>query len=155
MYRIYICMRYGHGQAGIIGITLKPETIKTWALSRHTCSQLVEDIAALRGESDENRFQTSHKEEANARIESDKKDREELKCKLDLCIHPLMPEIHPPKLVNVTNGALAVPEVNVSQAISISHNQLIELEKSLPTGFWKKNTKKSQDHGNSKKRHFY
>ena len=130
-------MRYGHGRAGIIGITLKPETLKTWALSRHTCSQLVEDIAALRGESDENRFQTSHKEEANARIESDKKDREELKCKLDLCIHPLMPEIHPPKLVNVTNGALVLPEVNVPQAISIGHNQLIEFEKSLPTGFWK------------------
>ena len=49
-----------------------------------------------------------------------------------------MPEIHPPKLVNVTNGALAVPEVNVSQAISIGHNQLIEFEKSsLPTGYWK------------------
>ena len=130
-------MRNGHSRAGIIGITLKLETLKTWALSRHTCSQLVEDLAALRGESDENRFQTSHKEEANARIESDKKDREELKCKLDLCIHPLMPEIHPPKLVNVTNGELAVPEVNVSQAISIGHNQLIEFEKSLRTGFWK------------------
>ena len=48
-----------------------------------------------------------------------------------------MPEIHPPKLVNVTNGVLAAPEVNVSQAISIGHNQLIEFEKSLPTGFWK------------------
>jgi len=28
-------MRYGHGKAGIVGITLKPETLKTWALSRH------------------------------------------------------------------------------------------------------------------------
>ena len=42
-------MKYGHGRAGIIGITLKPETLKTLALSRHTCSQLVEGIAALRG----------------------------------------------------------------------------------------------------------
>ena len=29
-------MRYGHGRAGIVGITLKPETL---ALSRHICSQ--------------------------------------------------------------------------------------------------------------------
>ena len=28
-------MRYGHGKAGVIGITLKPETLKTWALSLH------------------------------------------------------------------------------------------------------------------------
>ena len=29
-------IRYGHGPGGIIGITLKPETLKTWALkSRH------------------------------------------------------------------------------------------------------------------------
>ena len=26
-------MRYGHGQSGIIGITLRPETLKTWAYS--------------------------------------------------------------------------------------------------------------------------
>ena len=56
-------MRYGHGQAGIVGITLKPETLKTWALSRHVCSQLMEDLAELRGESDENKALTSHKEE--------------------------------------------------------------------------------------------
>ena len=31
-------MRYGHGRAGMVGITLKPETLKTWALSRHFCS---------------------------------------------------------------------------------------------------------------------
>ncbi len=34
-------MRYGHGQAGIVRITLKPETLKTWALSHHICSQLM------------------------------------------------------------------------------------------------------------------
>ncbi len=28
-------MRYGHGQSGIIGITLIPETLKTWAYSLH------------------------------------------------------------------------------------------------------------------------
>ncbi len=87
-------MRYGHGRAGIVGITLKPETLKTWALSRHICSQLMEDLAELRGESDEYRFQDSHKEEAASRISSDKKDTEAFKRKLEMCIHPLKPELY-------------------------------------------------------------
>ena len=56
-------MRYGHGRAGIVGITLKPETLKTWALSQRVCLQLMENLAELRGESDENKAQMSHKEE--------------------------------------------------------------------------------------------
>ena len=130
-------MRYGHGRAGIVGITLKPETLKTWALSRHICCQSLEDLAALQDKSNECRFQVSHKEEAHARIESDKIDREALKSKLDLCIHPLKPNVHPTKLVNVANGTLAVTEINVCQAISIGQNQLVEFEKSLPNGFWR------------------
>ena len=35
MYIETTFMRYGHGKAGIIGIPLKPETLKTWALSLH------------------------------------------------------------------------------------------------------------------------
>ena len=97
----------------------------------------MEDLAALRDESNECRFQVSHKEEAHARIESDKIDREALKSKLDLCIHPLKPDVHPTKLVNVANGTLAVTEVNVCQAISIGQNKLVEFEKSLPNGFWR------------------
>ena len=87
-------MRYGHGRQGIIGITLKPETLKTWALSCHICSQLMEDLAELRSESNDNRFQDSHKEEATARVYRDKNDREALKSKLEMCIHPLKPELH-------------------------------------------------------------
>ena len=34
-------MRYGHGPEGIIEITFKPETDKTWALGLHICSRLV------------------------------------------------------------------------------------------------------------------
>ena len=106
-------MRYGHGRAGIVGITLKPETLKTWALSRHVCSQLMEDLAELRGESDENKAQTSCKEEGVTRIENDKKDREALKNQLDMCIHPMKPEDHPENLMNISNGTIAVPQVNV------------------------------------------
>jgi len=28
-------IRYGHNKSGIVGITLKPETLKTWANSLH------------------------------------------------------------------------------------------------------------------------
>ena len=41
--------RYGHGPDGIIGITLKPTTLKTWALGLHICSRLEQDIISLVG----------------------------------------------------------------------------------------------------------
>ena len=41
-------MQYGNGKSGIIDITLKPETLKTWALSLHVCGQLNEDLPILR-----------------------------------------------------------------------------------------------------------
>ena len=37
-------MRYGHAPGGIIGITLKAQTLKVWALSIHTCSRLEADL---------------------------------------------------------------------------------------------------------------
>ena len=40
--------RYGHGLSGIIGITLKPETLKTWAFSLHTRHGIMDDLNAMR-----------------------------------------------------------------------------------------------------------
>ena len=37
-------MRYGHAPGGIVGITLKPATLKVWALSMHACSWLESDM---------------------------------------------------------------------------------------------------------------
>ena len=37
-------MRYGHACGGIVGITLKPETLKVWALSLHACSWVESDL---------------------------------------------------------------------------------------------------------------
>ena len=37
MYIETTFIRYGHDKGGIIGITLKPETLKVWALSLYTC----------------------------------------------------------------------------------------------------------------------
>ena len=39
--------RYDHGPKGIIGITLKPNTLKTWALGLHICSKAGESIGSL------------------------------------------------------------------------------------------------------------
>ena len=40
-------MRYGHGTGGIIGITLKPETLKTWTYSLHTCNDIVQSLDVM------------------------------------------------------------------------------------------------------------
>ena len=63
--------------ACIVGIMLKPETLKTWALSHHICSQFMEDIAGLR-EDMMDKAQMTHKEEGKAHIEPDHRDREGL-----------------------------------------------------------------------------
>ena len=50
MYIESTFMRYGHSPGGIIGITLKPSTLKRWALSRHLCSQIVKDVSEMKDE---------------------------------------------------------------------------------------------------------
>ena len=59
-------MRYGHEQSGIIGITLRPETVKTWAYSLHACNTLVSHLDAMRTQEQHKPPQTHHKEETNA-----------------------------------------------------------------------------------------
>ena len=44
MYIETTFIRYGHAPGGILGITLKPETLKVWALCLHTCSRLEADL---------------------------------------------------------------------------------------------------------------
>ena len=58
-------MRCGPGRPGIVGISLKPDTLKTWALSRHICSELMQDFKELRGKSDSKNY---HKEEVMTRV---------------------------------------------------------------------------------------
>ena len=57
------------------------------------------------------------------------KDREALKSKLEVCIHPLNPELHPEQLVNVANGTIRVSEINVDQAVRIGHSQMLDLRR--------------------------
>ena len=39
--------RYGHGKRGIIGVTLKPETLLVWSLSLHICGRLEQDLPSF------------------------------------------------------------------------------------------------------------
>ena len=41
-------MHYGHGQNGIIGLTLKPETLKTWTYSTYACNAVVSNINEIK-----------------------------------------------------------------------------------------------------------
>ncbi len=73
-------MRFGHGQEGIIGITLQPETLKRWALGLHICTKLKKDIKTMvRG--DVEAHVMTHKEEGRSRIKSDSNDRSNIRDK--------------------------------------------------------------------------
>ena len=127
-------MRYGHGPNGIIGITLKPETMKWWAYSMHTCSRIAQDIANMSDDSVE-REVICRKEEKPSRITSDAKDRNKIWEKLLTCIDPLDPNAHPTDLINVVAGRIAPETVNAHDAVDIGNGQLVSFEKSWPDGF--------------------
>ena len=103
-------MRYGNGPGGIIGITVKPETLKTWALSLHVCVE--QDVDKLL-EKNQNTSKEAHKEEMKARITKDGTDRESNPDKLKLCIDPLAPTSHPPNIVNIASGQVVDHKVNL------------------------------------------
>lgn len=74
MYIESTFMRYGHGKGGIIGITLKLETLKVWALSLHKCSQVESHLTAMTTD-DATIPKEKHKEESTSRIVADKRQR--------------------------------------------------------------------------------
>jgi len=125
-------MRYGHAPAGIIGITLKPKTLKVWAFSLHACSRLEADLDDMI----EKTFEAvdKHKEEGKARIGNDQRDREAIREQLAKCINPLTPEKHPENLMNIVTGEHASSKVNVEDAVQIGLNQMREFSKRLPEG---------------------
>ena len=98
-------MRYGHGKRGIIGVTLKPETLKVWSLSLHICSRLEQDLSNFLYPDNDTEL-SNHKEESKGRISGDKADRESIKRKLQECITPMNPEGHPPEVVYIAMGKL-------------------------------------------------
>ncbi len=129
-------MRYGHGQNGIVGITLKPETLETWSYSLHTCSSLTNDLQAMRDREPKS-CQSAHKEEFAGRRKTDALNRDTIRGKLELCINPLNPEQHADGLVNIVTGKVVThPQVNVDNAIHLGTTQMAKFEQSLPGGFY-------------------
>ena len=120
-----IYMRYGHapGGVGIVGITLKPETLKVWALSLHACSWLKSDLDDMTDEDTESKVVTTHNEEAKARITEDKRDRDGIRQKIDTCSNPLDSAAHPSGIVNVVSGQIGSTGVNVHNAVTIGTEQ--------------------------------
>ena len=128
-------MRYGHGRKGVIGITLKPETLKTWAYSLHACNRLINDLNEIR-DKEGLPAQTYHKEEMPSRIKADAMDRKALHEKLELIIDLLNPEQHQEGLINVVTGKVINHQsVNVNNAVMLGKRQMETFEQSWPDGF--------------------
>ena len=127
-------MRYGHGPGGLVGITLNAAVMKQWALSLHTCSQLVKDLTDLKDGGHKIQI-TRHKEESAARKASDDIDRQKIGEKLSLCTNPLDPDEHESGIVNIITGKVCVHSVNVDCAVDIGRQQMEAFHSSWPDGF--------------------
>ena len=125
-------MRYGHGKRGIIGVTLKPETLKVWSLSLHNCNKLEQDLSSFLYPDNDTGL-TGHKKESKGRISGDKADRES---KLQECIDPRNPEGHSPEVVNIAIGQIAHDSGNVDKTVELGSKQMKEFENG-----WHKNSK--------------
>ena len=141
-------MRYGHAPGGIVGITLKPETLKVWALSLHACSWLESDLDDMTDDDTESKVVTTHNEEAKARIAEDKRVRGGIRQKIETCSNPLDSAAHPSGIVNVVSGQIGSTEVNVHNAVTIGTEQMEVFESRLPQGLYETTTKRvvTMDH---------
>lgn len=128
-------MRYGHGHSGIIGLTMKPEALKTWTMSIHAINTVMSGINTIDEVGDES--QSHHKEESKGRMRTDTRDRKALREKLSMVIDPLDPEQHlKDGLVNIVTGnVVSDPKVNVDQAIAIAVAEMNAFEAGWPASF--------------------
>ena len=146
-------MRYGHGHSGIIGLTMRPDALKTWAMSIHAINTVMSDLNTI--DDNEVPSQSYHKEESKGRIKTDATDRNALKEKLDMSIDPLDPEQHPEDgLVNIVTGkVVSDPKVNVDQAITIATCEMNSFEAGWPASFHGPIQKKVQTMAKADKHH--
>ena len=129
-------MRYGHSKTGIVGITLQPQTLKTWAYSLHTCHTIVNDLHEMRSE-DSNKSQSIHKEEMPARMKYDEDGRKQLRDKLKLCLDPLEVSHSPTDLVHIVTGQIITSKsINVDDATRLGKEQMEKFEESWPDSFY-------------------
>ena len=127
-------MHYGHGPGGPVGITLNAAAMKLWALSLHTCSQLVKDLTDLKDGGHKIQI-TRHKEESAAQKASDDIDRQKIVEKLSLYTNPPDPDEHESGIVNIITRKVCVHSVNVDCAVDIGREQIEAFHSSWPDGF--------------------
>ena len=128
-------MRFGHSSTGIVGQSMKPKTIKTWAYSINSCCELAEGLEAMRNKDQQEN--TTHKEEMKGRINKHETDRSILRKKLEISIDIFDPSQHSKEgLVNIVTGKVITdPGVNVNDSSQIGKNKMKDFESSLPNGF--------------------
>ena len=96
---------------------------------------LIGDLKKMFG--DDVNVQATHKEEAESRINRDGHDRQSLRAALESRIDPMDPVTHAAGcLINISNGQIAQPNVNVDRALEIGREQLKQFEASWPDGFY-------------------
>ena len=131
-------MKYGHSSGGIIGITLKSNALKIWALSRYLSCKLQYNMEQMEeGSHKANTVHLFHKEEAKGRIKADAKDRSDLQKKLNSCIDPINTDMHPnDSIVDIVNGKLCSNTANVEKSVELGNDAMTDFEQKLPTGFY-------------------
>ena len=122
---------------GVIGSTTNPNAIGIWANSYHDCFSLINSLHTLVESEDNNDTRHTHKEESKTRIKSDAEDRQAIRDRLSLCMHPLLDvKNHPPGLLNIaTNEIITNASVNVDSAIEIGTRLHDDLKANWPQGF--------------------
>jgi hypothetical protein len=80
--------------------------------------------------------QNIHKEEAQARISSDRNDRNGIRHKLEMSINPHDPASHPEGIVNIVNGRVGPATVNAQDSLEVGREQMSEFERTWPDHFY-------------------
>ena len=129
-------MKYAKGPHGIIGFTLRPETLNTWALSLHMTCMLEDDLSNIT--SGEQCNLDKHKEEMKGRMISDANDRSKIRLKLKQSVDPLAPSTHnKDSLIHIVSGRLITEDtVNVDNALSIGKQAMKDYESKWPESFY-------------------
>ncbi len=93
---------------------------------------LTGDLKKMSG--DDANVQTTHKEETESRINRDGHDRQSLRAALESRIDPMDPVTHAAGcLLNISNGQIAQPNVNIDRALEVCREQLKRFEVSWQT----------------------
>ena len=129
-------MRYGHGPASMIGITLNESALERWARCLHVSSVVEQSLLGFKG-NETNKNETHHKEEPKIWIKIDSTDCDKLRKCLVTSIAPFSVDGHPQEIVHTHSGKLSTKEINVDSYKTVGETQLELFISDLPDGFYK------------------